>query len=147
MNEGETLKWAGREVHYVQLIQRETPDKLIAEAVLHIRRGNSSTAELRPARHLHLLQNEWTTEVAIHSTWRGDFYTILNAGLGGGEIVLTLVDNPLVPWIWAGGFVCLGGVVTAMWPSRAAQRSGSNNAVPAAIAPRLKDSENQRRAA
>jgi cytochrome c-type biogenesis protein CcmF len=147
MNEGETFEWAGREVHYVRLIQRETPDKLIAEAVLHIRRGSGGRQELRPARHLHLLQNEWTTEVAIHSTWRGDFYTILNAGLGGGQVVLTLVDNPLVPWIWTGGFICLGGVVTAMFPARAARRRASKGADPAASTRRMKVSEDRRRAA
>jgi cytochrome c-type biogenesis protein CcmF len=117
MNEGDTLRWAGREIRYVQLVQRETPDKLIAEAVLHVSRDGGSPATLRPARHLHLLQNEWTSEVAIHSTWRGDFYTILNAGLGEGQVALTLVDNPLVPWIWFGGLICLAGALTAMWPS------------------------------
>jgi cytochrome c-type biogenesis protein CcmF len=78
---------------------------------------------LRPARHLHLLQNEWTTEVDIASTWRGDFYTILNAGLGDGKVALTFVENPMMAWIWLGGLVMTLGTLTALWPARRIQRA------------------------
>jgi cytochrome c-type biogenesis protein CcmF len=116
LNEGDHIEWAGRQIHYVCLEQRELPDKLIAEAVLHI--GGATPVELRPARHLHLLQNEWTTEVAIQSTWQGDLYTILNAGLGEGRIALTLVSNPLMRWIWVGGLIATVSAVVSLWPSR-----------------------------
>jgi cytochrome c-type biogenesis protein CcmF len=116
LDEGDTIRWADRLIHYVRLDQRELPDKLVAEAVLEVAHDGSSPVELRPARHLHLLQNDWTTEVAIESTWRGDFYTVLHAGLGDGRVVLTLVDNPLVGWIWVGGIVATIGAIVAMWP-------------------------------
>ena len=117
LDEGDTIRWADRQVHYVRLEQRELPDKLVAEAVLEVARDGSPPVELRPARHLHLLQNDWTTEVAIESTWRGDFYTVLHAGLGDGRVVLTLVDNPMIGWIWVGGIVATVAVVVAMWPA------------------------------
>jgi cytochrome c-type biogenesis protein CcmF len=122
MNEGETLLWADRQIRYEQLVQQELPDKLIAEAVLHVSHGDAPAVTLRPGRHLHLLQNEWTTEVAIHSTWSGDFYTILHAGLGDGQVSLTFVDNPMMRWIWFGGYVSLFGAVVAIWPTRASRR-------------------------
>jgi cytochrome c-type biogenesis protein CcmF len=121
--EGETIQWEGRRIHYVRLEQRQLPDKLVAEIVLNIVRGDSATVELRPARHLHLLQNEWTTEVAIHSTWRGDFYTILNAGLGEGRVAITLVNNPMMRWIWLGGFVTTIGAIVAGWPGRRGRKT------------------------
>ncbi len=116
LNEGDTLRWADRQIHYVRLEQRQLPDKLVAEAVLEVARDGSVPVELRPARHLHLLQNDWTTEVAIHSTWRGDFYTVLHAGLGDGRVVVTLVDNPMIGWIWGGGAVATIAAIVAMWP-------------------------------
>jgi cytochrome c biogenesis factor len=116
LDEGATIRWADRQVHYVRLEQRQLPDKLVAEAVLEVARDGSPPVELRPARHLHLLQNDWTTEVAIESTWRGDFYTVLHAGLGDGRVVLTLVDNPMIGWIWVGGIVATIAAVVAMWP-------------------------------
>ena len=116
LDEGDTLHWADRQIHYVRLEQRQLPDKLVAEAVLQIARDGSAPVELRPARHLHLLQNDWTTEVAIDSTWRGDFYTVLHAGLGDGRVVVTLVDNPMICWIWGGGVVATVAAIVAMWP-------------------------------
>jgi cytochrome c-type biogenesis protein CcmF len=116
--EGQSLRWAGRSVRFMRLIQREIPDKLVAEAELEISNSRGVITTLFPARHLHLLQNEWTSEVAIHSTWRGDFYTILNAGLGEGRVSLTLVDNPLMRWIWFGGGLAVVSVTVAAWPSR-----------------------------
>lgn len=116
LDEGEKLSWAGRQIHYVRLEQHELPDKLVAEAVLKVAQDGSTPVELRPARHLHLLQNDWTTEVAIASTWRGDFYTVLQAGLGDGRVVMTLVDNPMICWIWYGGVVTTTAAIVAMWP-------------------------------
>ena len=116
LDEGDTLHWADREIHFVRLEQRELPDKLVAEAVLLIGRAGSVPVELRPARHLHLLQNDWTTEVAIESTWSGDFYTILHAGLGDGRVLLTLVDNPMIAWIWGGGVVVTAAAMVSLWP-------------------------------
>jgi cytochrome c-type biogenesis protein CcmF len=117
LDEGDSLQWADRQIRYVRLEQRQLPDKLVAEAVLQVQRDDSAPVELRPARHLHLLQNDWTTEVAIDSTWRGDFYTVLHAGLGDGRVVVTLVDNPMIGWIWGGGVVATTAALVALWPA------------------------------
>ena len=121
--EGDVIHWEGRQIRYARLEQRQLPDKLVAEAVLEITRGDSLPVELRPARHLHLLQNEWTTEVAIQSTWGGDFYTVLHAGLGDGRVALTLVNNPMIRCIWAGGTLTTVGAIVAVWPSRRRQQA------------------------
>ncbi len=127
LDEGAVIDWAGERIHYVRLEQRQLPDKLVAEAVLELDRGRSAPVELRPARHLHLLQNEWTTEVAIDSTWARDFYTVLNAGLGGGKIALTLVHNPMIRWIWAGGMLTTVSAVIALWPIRRNRETAARN--------------------
>jgi cytochrome c-type biogenesis protein CcmF len=121
--EGDTLEWAGRHIRYVQLIQSTLPDRLVAEAVLEVARRGGEPVTLRPARHLHLLQNEWTTEVAIHSTWSGDFYTVLHAGLGEGRVSMTLVSNPLIRWIWVGGITIAGSAIVSIWPTRGRRRA------------------------
>jgi cytochrome c-type biogenesis protein CcmF len=121
--EGETIRWEGRTIRHAQLKQSELPDKLVAEAVLEIARDGRMPVTLRPARHLHLLQNEWTTEVAIHSTWAGDFYTILHAGLGNGEVSLTLVNNPMIRWIWVGGILTAASTIVTIFPSQRRRRA------------------------
>jgi cytochrome c-type biogenesis protein CcmF len=113
---GEVISWAGRQVRVVRREQHLLPDKAIAEAVLEVTQGRGTPAIVKPARHLHLLQNEWTTAVAIHSTWTGDFYTILNGGAPGGRVALTLVENPMMRWIWLGGSCAVVGAAIGIWP-------------------------------
>jgi cytochrome c-type biogenesis protein CcmF len=134
LDEGNTLRWADRQIHYVRLEQRQLPDKLVAEAVLQVAREGAAPVELRPARHLHLLQNDWTTEVAIESTWRGDFYTVLHAGLGGGRVMVTLIDNPMIGWIWVGGGVATAAAFVAMWPASRRGAASADGACPPADA-------------
>jgi cytochrome c-type biogenesis protein CcmF len=105
---GQTVSWAGRQWRLVGIHQRRGPDKMIGEAELEIRRDGRVLATLRPAQHFHLQQQQWTTEVAIHSSWSGDVYTILHSGDGQGSVRLTFVDNPLMRWLWLGG--CLMGL-------------------------------------
>jgi cytochrome c biogenesis factor len=117
MAEGDVIHWAGREVRYVHLNRRKTPDKLIAEAVLEIRRNGNRARTLRPARHWHLLQKEWTTEISIDSTWGGDFYTILNSSQSNGTVALTMIENPMMRWLWAGGAIAACCAVAAVLPA------------------------------
>jgi len=121
MAEGDVIHWADREIRYVALEQRQLSDKLEAVAVLEVTHGNGPTVEQRPARHLHLLQNEWTTQVAIHSTWGGDFYTVLHAGLGDGRVALSFVENPMMRWLWFGGAVTTISGLVSIWPRRPAR--------------------------
>jgi cytochrome c-type biogenesis protein CcmF len=121
MKEGDSLDWAGRRVRYARLIQTELPDKLIAEAELEVAEGNRVYL-LRPARHFHMLQEQWSTEVDIGSSWSGDFYTILNNGEGGTAVSLTFIEMPLVRWLWLGGAISGVGVLAAVWPRRRKSR-------------------------
>jgi cytochrome c-type biogenesis protein CcmF len=118
VKEGDEIAWAGRHIRYLHLEQSQRPDKMIAGAVLEVRRDGAHPVILRPEKHLHLLQNQWTSEVAIHSTWKGDFYTVLHAGLGDGRVSLTFIDNPMVRWIWMGGIWSGASAVAAAWPQK-----------------------------
>jgi cytochrome c-type biogenesis protein CcmF len=125
---GETIEWSGRNVQFIELVQSEQPGIFIAEAHLRVTDGDRSVT-LRPAQHLHKLQNEWTTEVAIDSTWTGDLYTILHNGEPGDAIRLTLVDNPLIRLLWLGGVVMAVGAGAALWPARLWNRAAARIAV------------------
>ena len=116
MTEGQTVEWAGRSIRLARVTQRELPDKLVAEAVLEISRGGRLQTTLVPAQHYHKLHQEWTTEVAIHATWSGDFYTILHSGTPEGQLSLTLVENPLMRWLWMGGAIMVLGTCLRLWP-------------------------------
>jgi cytochrome c-type biogenesis protein CcmF len=117
MRPGQTVQWAGRSIRFVELTQQELPDKLVGQARLEVSHGGGAPDTLLPAQHLHFLQGEWTTEVAIHSTWGGDLYTILQGGEEDGSVRLTFVENPLMRWIWLGGWLMGAGAVGGLWPA------------------------------
>jgi len=118
LSEGETAGWGDRQVRLVRARQRDLPDKLVAEAELQIQKAGRQPVTLLPAQHYHRLQEQWTTEVAIHSTWRGDDYAILHSGNLEGQLYVTLIENPLMRWIWTGGAIMVLGTAIRLWPAR-----------------------------
>ncbi|MHB0959396.1 MAG: heme lyase CcmF/NrfE family subunit [Pirellulaceae bacterium] len=124
MREGETIAWRGYSVHLARTGEVESADMLVADVQLEFSRDGRKVCTLFPAQHFHRHQEEWTTEVSIHATWGRDLYTILRGAAGARKAELTLVINPLVRWIWLGGWLFLLGAAVRLWPAsaRRAQR-------------------------
>jgi cytochrome c-type biogenesis protein CcmF len=116
--EGDTVTWAGRSIHFAHLTRSLHADKVVVEAELVVSSARGPICTLRPAQHLHRLQNVWTTEAAIHPLWSGDFYTILHNG-EGSQAHFTLVFNPLMRCVWAGGWVIGLAALAGLWPAQA----------------------------
>jgi cytochrome c-type biogenesis protein CcmF len=56
------------------------------------------------------------TEVGIRSTAKQDTYIVL-AGLADKDTAaLEIRFNPLVVWVWIGGFIMMIGGLIVMWP-------------------------------
>ncbi|MGA2798699.1 MAG: cytochrome c-type biogenesis CcmF C-terminal domain-containing protein [Thermoguttaceae bacterium] len=119
MRRGDTVAWAGRSIHFTALQQQNFPDKLVVKAQLEISTASRRPVTLFPAQHLHLLQNQWSSEVAIDSSVSGDFYVILDSGRGDDQIHVTFMENPLMCWIWWGGALVGLSALVGLWPIRA----------------------------
>jgi cytochrome c-type biogenesis protein CcmF len=116
--EGERIEWAGHNLRLARIGQRTEPDKLIGNVELEVSRQGSVVGILRPAKHYHLLQKQWTTEVDVHSTWTTDIYTILHDVEGTNQARLTLVENPMMRWLWLGGWIMGLATVIRLLPLR-----------------------------
>ena len=70
-----------------------------------------------PEKRRYLVQEMPTTESGIHSTpWR-DVYVVIAEpapGQAGMKWGVHIYVNPLVQWIWAGGFVVLLGLMLGL---------------------------------
>jgi cytochrome c-type biogenesis protein CcmF len=83
-----------------------------------------------------------TTEAGIHSTARLDTYLVLSGirRVNGEEIAeLRVSFNPLVVWVWIGGFVMMIGGLIIMWPQ--AQRRPVQGGYAAVMKPAEKTEE------
>jgi cytochrome c-type biogenesis protein CcmF len=72
---------------------------------------------LQPEKRLYKTHEQPTTEVALLSTWRDDLYLVL-AGYDEEkqEATFSAYLNPLVTWLWIGGWVMALGTLFAMLP-------------------------------
>ena len=79
--------------------------------------GNTPVQKMRPEKRVYVTHEQPTTEVALLSTWRDDLYVVL-AGYDEKSAAATfsLYVNPLVRWLWIGGWVMALGTVLAMIP-------------------------------
>ena len=60
-----------------------------------------------------------SSRVGIRSTPTEDLYVVLAGWDGEGaaaRVSLAVFINPLVTWLWAGGFLLLLGTLVSMWP-------------------------------
>ncbi len=118
LQEGQTIQWAGRSIHFARVVREDRPEKLVVAAQLEISEGDAPAYTLLPAQHLHRNQNQWTSEVAIHSTWTSDFYAIVHGGRQSADVSFTFVVNPMMRWIWLSGWLAGAGASIGLWPRR-----------------------------
>lgn len=119
--EGEQLSLAGYTMTYEDLSNFDTNDgRNVARAVVSVSRDGKKLTELYPRRDFFYDSNQPMTIPGVRSTLAGDLYVLL---IDWREISSTgatfkVYHNPLVKWLWIGGFVFVGGILIAAWPRR-----------------------------
>jgi cytochrome c-type biogenesis protein CcmF len=93
-------------------------DRLITEAVLDVAHDGQPIGQLVPLREFFVIQQQPMTIPDKRSTLADDLYVILAGWEGNGETAtFKAYINPLVNWIWIGGFVFIAGTLIAAWPN------------------------------
>lgn len=104
----------------------ENPEYLTAKAQLTIYRNGAEVVKLYPAQHIYSERNQTISIPAMQSTARGDLYTNLiayTADADGDFAVVTVIDNPLVNWMWVGALLMvLGGLLALSLTPKASKR-------------------------
>ena len=76
----------------------------------------------RPEKEFYKEQNQPVSEVDVLSTWKEDIYLILADFSEDESATIKAYINPMVSWLWTGGWVIAFGTVICMWPDRLEQR-------------------------
>lgn len=95
-------------------------------ALLSVERDGESQGALTTERRFYRVNRQMITEVGIRSTPLEDLYVILadvedfegmvSNDPGAQRIVVQVMVNPLVAWIWYGGLIVTVGSLIALWP-------------------------------
>lgn len=94
-----------------------------AEARLALFRGEQPLATMTPEKRMYWLQQQPSSIPSVYSTLGEDLYVILTAVEPDGSATFKIYRNPLVNWIWIGGWTFVFGTVLIMWPHPTTARS------------------------
>jgi len=99
-----------------------------AVARLALYRDGEPLAVMAPERRMYWLEQQPASIPSIHSTLGEDLYVILTAVEADGSATLKLYRNPLVNWIWLGGFTFVLGTLAILWPDPRPEPPASRDA-------------------
>ena len=105
---GESISLSDYRLEY--LTAKPIPEQHYGGAVarLALYRDEKPLAIMAPERRMYWLEQQPASIPSIHSSMGEDFYVILTALEADGVATLKLHRNPLVNWIWLGGFLVDG---------------------------------------
>ena len=147
---GESAELRGSDGHvytftHLGISQYDALNRRVTAALVDVRRDGKDIGRLRTEKRQHVdaFGNntfEPSTEVGIMSGLRVDLYIVL-AGLVNGteQAVFRFTINPLVWWVWFGGFVLVIGGLIVLWPggTAVAVRGSKASSVQAGYAVKL----------
>jgi cytochrome c-type biogenesis protein CcmF len=118
---GERLELGNYALEYESLAEFQTPDgRLVDRAVINIYKDGAFLKQLYPRRDFYFESQQAMTIPGLHSTLEGDVYVLLVEWepVSAQSATFKLYINPLLNWLWLGGFVFIFGTLIAAWPDR-----------------------------
>jgi cytochrome c-type biogenesis protein CcmF len=112
LHPGQSTELAGYRWTLADIHDAPGPNYAARVATILVSRDGRPVVTMTPSRRSYPLQQQSTTDTAIHTNLLFDLYAVLGEERDGAA-VLRLHVNPLAPWIWLGGLVmALGGGVS-----------------------------------
>jgi len=120
---GETIEIGDYMLRYEKLVPiQATSVKTRVVAQLAVERNGRRIWTARPEKEFYKGQNQPVSEVDVRSTLVSDLYVILADFREDESATLKVYLNPMVSWLWMGGWVIALGTVVCAWPDRLEQR-------------------------
>jgi cytochrome c-type biogenesis protein CcmF len=119
--QGEQLTLGNYTISYDSLSVFDTADgRNVARAVVSVYKDDKFVGELYPRRDYYYESQQPMTIPGVRSTMEDDFYVLLVDWQPVSTVGATFkaYHNPLVNWLWLGGFVFILGTLVAAWPEK-----------------------------
>jgi len=117
--QGQQLKLGAYTVQYNSLAIFDTADgRNVARAVIGVYKGDQFIGELYPRRDYYYEAQQPMTIPGVRSTLEDDLYILLVdwQPVSMQAATFKIFHNPLVNWLWLGGWVFILGTLIAAWP-------------------------------
>jgi cytochrome c-type biogenesis protein CcmF len=119
--QGGSMSLSGYTLTYRDFAEFETPDgRDVARAVIDVTKNGQPMGSLYPRRDFYIESQQPMTIPGLSSTPEDDLYVILVdwQPISTMGATFKIYHNPLVFWLWIGGFVFILGTMVASWPDR-----------------------------
>jgi cytochrome c-type biogenesis protein CcmF len=113
---GQTLTVAGHTVRLTNVWGREEPQRSVIGATMDVLdKKGSVLGTISPRMNYYRVSDQPVPTPDVRSSIRGDLYVNLMAfENNGANATVKVIVEPLVPWIWFGGFVMVAGAMIGM---------------------------------
>jgi len=118
---GGEMTLRGYTITYDSLAVFDVPDgRNVARAVVSVYKDGKFLGQLYPRRDFYYDQDQPMTIPGVRSTWEDDLYVLLVDWLpvSAQGATFKVFHNPLVNWLWFGGFIFIFGTLVAAWPDK-----------------------------
>ena len=107
----------------------ESDGRFVTKATLDVYKNNKLIGELEPRRDYYNVSQQRMTIPDVYSTLEGDLYVLLIdwRPVGQQQATFKVYLNPLINWIWIGGFLFVLGTLVATWPDQRDRHIITNN--------------------
>ncbi|MCF8563397.1 heme lyase CcmF/NrfE family subunit [Alicyclobacillus tolerans] len=95
---------------------------------LVISRNHHNIGVLRPSATFYANGNSPTTNVALYTRPLRDLYVVMIGTQGGNQAIFDFHINPLVQFIWYGGYLFIVGTMVSLWPESFRRRKAQLDA-------------------
>lgn len=117
--QGDALSLGPYTMRFDSLAVFDTADgRNVARAVVSVYKNGRYAGELYPRRDYYYESQQPMTIPGLRSTMEDDFYVLLVdwQPISSTGATFKVYQNPLVNWLWLGGFVFIIGTMVAAWP-------------------------------
>ena len=134
---GETLSVGQYTIRYDNLTEFTTNDgRQVDRATVSVFKDGQLLSQLNPRRDYYFDSQQAMTIPGVRSSVENDVYVLLVdwEPIAANGATFKIYLNPLVNWVWAGGFIFILGTLIAAWPDPAEARRRVTSAVAVAAA-------------
>ncbi|WP_366923586.1 heme lyase CcmF/NrfE family subunit [Metallumcola ferriviriculae] len=119
---GETITIDDYAITFNGLRQRQEGENDVVYAEMPVMKDGQVIGTITPEKVFYATWEQPSTEVAIKGTLVEDLYVILATWENSGQTATFKVHvNPLMSWMWIGGYILVLGTIFAVWPGKGSQ--------------------------
>ena len=119
---GQSFEMEGTRFKYEGVRQERSPQYQSAFARLAVFKKGARLGEIEAEKRLYFTPPQPTTEAGIRYGFTEDIYAVFADVDEGGSATFKFMINPLINWIWAGGYVFTLGTIVCFLPERWGRR-------------------------